>query len=252
MSGLFLYLTMAKRRKKKSTRRISSILLVLFIGACGYFVYLNYFNKKIEPVPIGELPLLPEGFNSYGIDISHHQGEVDWDTFFHNNDSTIRFIYCKVTEGELLKDRQWQNNHARLSKERIPHGGYHFFRPSIDPTIQAKHFLREYDYTKASLPPALDVEVEPLSDAVLIENMKIWLNIVEKATGKRPIIYTSYNFYSEKFREHFANYKFWVANYSDRAHRFTDERIIHWQFSESGEIPGIKGFVDLNYSKIEF
>lgn len=252
MSGLFLYLTMSKRRKKKSTRRITSFLLVLFIGVSAYFVYLHFFIKKIEPIEFSELPQLPEGFVSYGIDISHHQSEIDWDVFFEQNDSTIQFIYCKVTEGEMLADREWERNHARLFKEKMPHGGYHFFRPSVDPTLQANHFLKHYNHRETILPPALDVELEGESDAALIERMKVWLNIVENTTGKRPIIYTSYNFYSEKFREHFANYKFWVANYSNRTSRFTDERIIHWQFSESGEIPGIKGFVDLNYSKIEY
>lgn len=240
-----------KKRKKKSSSKIV-LLLLLLIPITLFFAYKKYIYQEKHAVKISQLPELPEGFKSYGIDISHHQDEIDWDTFFEQNDSTIRFVYCKVTEGELLKDRQWKNNHARLSQEKIPHGGYHFFRPSVDPIVQAKHFLREYDYTKASLPPALDVEVEGISDASLIENMKIWLNLVEKETGKQPVIYTSYNFYSEKFKEHFANYKFWVANYSNLAQRFTDERIIHWQFSESGTIPGIKGFVDLNYSKIEF
>ncbi len=252
MSGLFLYLTMAKRRKKKSTRRITTFLFVLFFGMSAFFIYLHYFNNKVKPVVISELPGLPEGFVCYGIDISHHQGKVDWDAFFNNSDSTIRFIYCKVTEGESLKDREWKNNHARLSQEKIPHGGYHFFRPSVSAVAQANHFLREYDYSKTSLPPVLDVEVDAQSDAILIENMKVWLNLVERATGKRPVIYTSYSFYSKKFKEHFSNYKFWVANYSDHAHRFRDERIIHWQFSETGTIPGIKGFVDLNYSKINF
>ncbi len=243
---------MAKRRKKKTALRFTTLLLVLFIVIGGYFTYHYFLKKETAPISISKLPTLPEGFKSYGIDISHHQGEIDWDTFFQQSDSTIRFIYCKVTEGELLEDRQWPTNHARLSHEKIPHGGYHFFRPSIDPTIQAKHFLKHYKHTEASLPPALDVETEGVSDKVLISNMKTWLNIVEKATGKRPVIYTSYNFYSEKFKHHFDRYKFWVANYSNSSHRFVDEQIIHWQFSETGEVPGIKGFVDLNYSKIDF
>lgn len=240
-----------KKRKKKSSYRLILVLL-LFLAITLFFTYKQYFYPERHAVKISQLPELPDGFKTYGIDISHHQGTVDWDTFFHNNDSTIRFVYCKVTEGESLLDRQWVQNHSRLSQEKIPHGGYHFFRPSVDPKLQAQHFLSAYRAKEASLPPALDVEVEGVSDATLIQNMKIWLNAVEKATGKRPIIYTSYHFFTEKFKHEFQDYKFWVANYSNRAHRFKDDRIIHWQFSETGTIPGIQGFVDLNYSKIDF
>ena len=150
---------MAKRRKKRSKNRITSVLLLLFLGGIGYFVYLNYFPKRTQPAEISELPLLPIGFRSYGIDISHHQSEIDWDVFFEQNDSTIQFIYCKVTEGEMLADREWERNHARLFKEKMPHGGYHFFRPSVDPTLQANHFLKHYNHRETILPPALDVEV---------------------------------------------------------------------------------------------
>jgi len=243
---------MAKRRKKKSNRRFTTILLLSFLGISGYFAYQNYFKEKFRAVQITELPQLPEGFKSYGIDISHHQSEIDWNEFLAQNDSTIKFVYCKVTEGIQLIDRQWKNNHTRLYEVKIPHGGYHFFRPSADPAIQAKHFLSNYNHNETELPPALDVETEGKSDSELIASMKIWLNIVEQKTGKRPIIYTSYSFYSTKFKHHFDNYKFWVANYSNKSHRFLDEQIIHWQFSESGKVPGITGFVDLNYSKIEF
>jgi len=250
--GLFLYLTMAKRRKKKSTRQITALLLFLSVLVGSYFVYSTFLKREITPIEFSDLPTLPPGFKSYGIDISHHQSEVNWDTFFEENDSTIQFIYCKVTEGETLIDREWQNNHTRLFKEKMPHGGYHFFRPSIDPVVQANHFLKHYNFNETNLPPALDVEIEGATDASLIQNMTIWLNLIERATGKRPLIYTSYNFYTEKFKGHFENYKFWVANYSNHAYRFVDDQIIHWQFSETGEIPGIKGFVDLNYSKIDF
>lgn len=240
-----------KKRKKKRSSRIGLLLLV-FMAIALFFAYKKFFYQERHAVKISNLPELPEGFKSYGIDISHHQDVIDWEQFKTHNDSTIQFVYCKVTEGLELIDRQWQNNHKSLYVLKIPHGGYHFFRPKVSAEIQAKHFLANYKHTENELPPALDVETEGRSDAELISNMKIWLAMVEVATGKRPIIYTSYHFYSTKFKDQFPNHKFWVANYSNKSHRFLDEQIIHWQFSESGKIPGIKGFVDLNYSKIEF
>ena len=243
---------MAKRRRKKKSTRIPVFLFISTLIVGGYFAF-QYFNKKnVTPIKFNELPSFPEGFKSYGIDISHHQDEVDWDLFSEHNDSTIKFIYCKVSEGVDLTDRQWRKNHSALQRLKLPHGGYHFFRPNSDPEKQAENFLAHYMSFEKSLPPALDVEIEDNSDSELILKMKIWLKIVEKKTGKRPIIYTSYHFYSKKFEGEFDNYKFWIASYSDKSHRLKNKQIIHWQFSEKGKIPGIKGFVDLNYSKIEF
>ncbi len=250
--GLFLYLDMAKRRKRRLKKRINLFILLIVLAIGAYFTYINFISPSKKIIRFEHLPELPEGFKTYGIDISHHQGEIDWDAFFDANDSLVRFVYCKVTEGETLMDRQWKINRTRLIEEKIPHGGYHFFIPSVNPLSQAKNFLRNYNARQNDLPPALDVETEGVSDEVLIQSMLVWLKEVERVTGKRPIIYTSYNFYDEKFRGKLDGYLFWVANYSTRSDRFTDEQIIHWQFSEKGKIPGIDGFVDLNYSKIDF
>ena len=82
--------------------------------------------------------------------------------------------------------------------------------------------------------------------------MKIWLKEVEKRTGMRPIIYTSLNFYETKFQNDFLDYKFWLAAYSRKPECLHDERIIHWQFTETGKIPGTKEEVDVNVTKISF
>ncbi len=241
-----------RRKRKRKTNKFNLLVLIAVVGIGAYFTYVHFISPSRKIIQFDHLPELPEGFNAYGIDISHHQGEIDWDTFFASNDSIIEFVYCKVSEGENFADRQWKNNRKQLIEEGMPNGGYHFFLPSVNALAQAKNFLAHYTVRQNDLPPALDVEVEGVSDEVLISSMLIWLKEVERVTGKRPIIYTSYNFYSEKFKEKLDGYVFWVANYSTRSDRFRDDQIIHWQFSEKGQIPGITGYVDLNYSKIDF
>ncbi|MDX2362646.1 MAG: GH25 family lysozyme [Crocinitomicaceae bacterium] len=215
-------------------------------------IVYRYTGNNSPKFELVNLPELPEGFYSYGIDISHHQGEIDWDTFFHSTDSIITFVYCKATEGLNHVDSQYETNRDELLEHGMPHGAYHFFLPNKDGLQQAKHFLTIYSPTQNDLPPVLDAEVEGSSDAEIIERMKIWLTHVEEETGKRPLIYTSYNFYKDIFKGKFPGYKFWIANYNTIASRFEDEEIIHWQFSDNGEMPGISGPVDLNYSKIAF
>jgi len=239
---------MAKRKKNRSSlQRILILTIVLSLGA-GYLVFKNFTsNQTVEITKIDEE--IPAGFKARGIDISHHQSKINWEQFFAEKDSSIQFVYCKVTEGTSFIDNKWNYNRSELQKYKISHGAYHFFLPHLDPLTQAKHFLTHYRYRKNDLPPVLDVETETGNDSELIKNMKIWLDFIENETGEQPIIYTSYHFYKTKFKTKFSNHKFWVANYANKPERFKDDRIIYWQYSESGEVPGISGKVDLNYSK---
>lgn len=234
-------------KKKKS--QLPLILLIIGI-VLSVFIYKKYQPKKTYH--FHNLPELPEGFKSYGIDVSHHQGTIDWNTFFNACDSSISFVFCKATEGIEFIDEEFENNAQALLDHNKKFSAYHFFLPKPDPIQQANHFISVYKNYEGQLPPVLDAETEGDSDTELIKNMKTWLEHVELKTGKRPIIYTSYNFYNEKFKDHFKGYKYWVANYSDKAYRFKDDNILYWQFSDNGKIPGIQKPVDLNYSKIEF
>lgn len=239
---------MRKRKKKNSIIPILAFASVIGIGS---FLLYKHFEKEIYTGPLNLDPV-PATFNSYGIDISHHQGKIDWVVFKEKADSLIRFVYCKATEGTDFVDPQWENNRNQLTELNIKHGAYHFFNPKTSSLTQANHFLKYYNCNQNDLPPVLDSETEGDSDQHLIEEMKKWLIHVEESTGKRPIIYTSYHFYNTKFKHAFEGYKFWIANYSNTPHRVEHKDVIHWQYSDQGKIPGIKNNVDLNYSKINF
>ncbi len=212
-----------------------------------------YFYQKLTPfnAPQNFIPL-PENFKSYGIDVSHHQKEIDWDIVLKSNDSLISFIYCKATEGEDHIDTQWKRNRTELLKRKKVHGAYHFFLPNNSPVNQAKHFLKNYTVHPDDLPPVLDAEILGKNKQKFIDDMKKWLSIVESQTGRRPIIYTSFILYRDLLKNNFPNYKFWVANYSNKEYRFKDEQILYWQYSDNGRIKGIDREVDLNFSKITF
>ena len=55
-----------------------------------------------------------------------------------------------------------------------------------------------------------------------------------------------------KFKNFFPDHKFWIAAYSKRPNSIIDKRILHWQYSENGILPGIEEDVDLNVSKVPF
>lgn len=241
---------MSKFRKRNPNRTFTFSLVAVLALVIGYALY----NKTSNSIPSELIGIreLPPSFKSHGIDISRYQGEIDWPVFFDQANTKISFVYCKATEGVSHIDTKYTSNRNKLREENKAFGVYHFFRPKLNAESQAKHFLINYTPRGNELPPVLDVETESVSDTELIKGMKVWLEHVEEKTGKRPVIYTSYHFYSTKFKNHFKNYEFWIANYSRRSDRMTDDRIIHWQYSDRGGIPGIEGPVDLNFSKQEF
>lgn len=243
---------MAKRRKKRAKRRSKYFLVLLLGGILSVAIYFFFEYKRNYTTPNElELPTIPQGYNSYGIDISHYQGEIDWDMYREISDSLISFVYCKATEGVDHVDRNWNSHKASLREAKILHGCYHFFRPNSDAIAQAEHFLKHYSVTDQELPPVLDSEIEGPTEQMVL-NMKKWLEHVEDKTGRRPLIYTSNYMYNTKFKEKFPGYKFWIANYNPGGPDVNDENIVMWQYTDKGSVPGIYGPVDMNYSKINY
>lgn len=239
------------KKKSLSMRWIWWILLPM--GILGGV--LVWYNSQIRiETPHHFRKTIPKGFNSVGIDVSHHQGEIDWDELFDEKgfDTLIDFVYCKTTEGGDHFDKQWERNRKILNDKGILNGAYHYFKFQSDPILQARHFIRTWKQRDIDLPPALDVEDEPPTTEELIEKMRIWLHYVEGITGMRPIIYTSLNFYETKFKNQFPGYLFWIAAYSRKPEYLDEKQVIHWQFSETGRLPGISEKVDLNVSKLDY
>lgn len=243
-----------KRTVKKSKFPLMAVFIsvLLFILAGIAFQFYSKDQKSIKRRILIES--IPAGFPSFGIDVSHHQGEIPWEELFKDQhyDSIIQFVYCKATEGTDHLDTRWKENRNALNRLNVPNGPYHFFSGKTEALPQAQHFLNNWTAREGDLPPVLDVESEGFSDEQLIKGMKIWLLEVEKQTGMRPVIYTSLHFFETKFMNEFKEYKFWIAAYSRKPDCIEDSRIIHWQYSESGELPGISEKVDFNVSKISY
>jgi lysozyme len=246
---------MAKRRKK-SKIKVVIIKLALFLALIGSGTF--YFCTKLLRPPVHQNygVRIPEGFTSIGLDVSHHQGKINWEDLLlatKQNNQQPAFVYLKATEGENHTDTQWKRNREECLRLSIKHGAYHFFRPKKLPLPQAEHFLKHYQPKAGDLPPVLDAETEGLSDDDLIHKMTRWLNHVEEQTGMRPIIYTSYHFFKTKLSTKFPNHKFWIAAYSRKPRGLMDNpQIIHWQFTEKAQLPGHHVLVDMNVSKVPF
>lgn len=238
-------------------KRLKLYVILLIISICGgLLLYRNMGGQKTEAVFIPkkrntrvDLRPLPGNFYSYGIDVSRYQEKIDWQVVSNSMGDSLSFVYFKVSEGISLIDPMWETNYEAARSLAIPNGAYHFYIPGVDPQKQAEHFLANYLPGRGDLPPVLDVELEIRRDKSFLANIRIWLNAVEKKSGKRPIIYTSYHLFERKLKHAFPTYYFWVANYSDREERFRDSMIVIWQYTDQGIVPGIQGFTDLNFCR---
>ena len=92
------------------------------------------------------------GTERYGVDVSAHQGEIDWQRVASDG---IEFTYVKATEGQDWVDEQFTTNWEGAAAARIDRGAYHFFTLCAPGADQARNFLRVAPPDVAALPPAI-------------------------------------------------------------------------------------------------
>ena len=193
-----------------------------------------------------------------GIDVSTWNGDIEWKKVAEDG---VKFAYVKLPEGRTYISRRGSEiNGARC--EGIAVGAYHFGRPDTDAGIhdavaEANHFLEVYDHHANDLRPVLDMEKGMKTDDSFNARWALkFCDVVEEAIGKRPIIYTA-RWYVQSYFERaedsllyeLGKEDLWWAEYSDeqkKALRPWSEWKL-WQFTNRGEIDGIKGSVDLNW-----
>jgi lysozyme len=183
-----------------------------------------------------------------GIDVSHYQGDIKWESL----KTSIDFAYIKVSDGEHMVDPNFRVNWTKVQQLKILAGGYHFFEPKADPEYQARLFLKtlkfQQNFGVDMLPPVLDVEtILPLDAHGLVIKINKWLQLVESETHCRPILYSNYQFWFSYLMKDFANYKIWIADYNPNFHLPISLRHnVFWQYQQNAMMPGISGVVDKN------
>jgi lysozyme len=154
-----------------------------------------------------------------GIDVSHYQAVVDWTTVMSGGD---QFGFAKASEGTNVADRYFSDNWLGMKAAGMFRGAYHFFHPSMDAVEQADNFLEclananngTQALASGDLPVALDIEVtDGVAPATLLAGALTWLQAIEAATGKQPIVYTYVSFWVNTLGNpaDLSNYPLWIA-----------------------------------------
>jgi lysozyme len=192
-----------------------------------------------------------------GIDVSRWQGNINWAQVAASGQ---RFAFIKATEGSSLVDPFFSKNWAAAKSSGLLRGAYHFFRPLQDARRQVELFLQTAQLEDGDFDPVLDLEVnENLRATTLIQRVEIWVCEIEKATGRKAIIYSGVAFLNDYFtipaggpplwaKDHLL----WIANYLPPTATQPNmpvgwSRWTFWQHSQTGRISGLTGNVDLNW-----
>lgn len=193
---------------------------------------------------------IPKRFKVHGIDVSKYQDRIDWKKVKAMQDEGVKidFVFIKATEGQFNIDPQFQRNWRQSKKEGLIRGAYHYFKPRKSGKWQAALFLQTVNYESGDLPPVIDIEeTGRLNPEELRENLREWLEVVEKKVGEKPIIYTGYKFYEDYLKGYFDEYPYWIAHYYQSKLKITnDTQWSFWQHSDIGKVDGIRQPVDFN------
>lgn len=232
----------------KTNRVVKYVLVIsiLFVTLIIVFFTSTKFKERItfksENINISNTNYL------FGIDISHHNGEINWDEV-KNSKHPINYVFIKATEGKKLVDKRFHYNWEKAKEKGYLMGAYHFYRPHVNSEIQFNHFSSTVKLEKGDLFPVLDIERESsLGRDNLIEGIKKWIVLCEKKYGVKPIIYTGRKFYIKYLKDEFSDCPLWIASYSNEKSISKIEWDLH-QFTENVIIKGIPEKVDGNKFK---
>jgi lysozyme len=196
-----------------------------------------------------------------GIDVSNVNGTIDWKQV---KSSGRAFAFMKATQGTGYVASSFAPNWSGSKAAGVIRSPYHFFDPTVDGHAQASHFLSIVGKLEATdLPAMLDLEC-PDGDsaclgyaggsgvapgATITTRVLDWLGDVEKATGKKPLIYSFPAYFDgagvdvSKLKD----YPLVIATLSSCASVPNDwTTMAFWQYSWTGTVPGITGSVDLD------
>lgn len=200
----------------------------------------------------------------YGIDVSHHQQDIDWDKVFA---AGAQFGYVKATQGATVVDARFQENIHAAILSGIPSGAYHFLSSLTPADRQADNFITAYAtwHESCLLPPVIDMEWdkksadepdrwESKSPEEIVSMAQTLLERIESELGVKPVIYTNKSWWEARIGsvgEVLSKYPLWMSRYglfNELNPPIMDgfDWLI-WQFTEHGKIDGISGTVDVNW-----
>ena len=193
---------------------------------------------------------LPNGAVARGIDVSNFQGTIDWNQV---KAAGIEFAILKVGPVYGKPDSTFERNATECERLGIPYGVYYYSyaRSVADANKEADRTLAWLGGHHPSIPVYYDLEDNYIlqdpnfSKDKLARIAQTFCNRME-AVGFKSGIYANLNWLNNYLDSpSLSGYDHWVAQYNwccDYAGSYS-----FWQYSSSGNVPGVNGRCDMNY-----
>ncbi|WP_188431849.1 glycoside hydrolase family 25 protein [Kroppenstedtia guangzhouensis] len=211
-----------------------SILVVLLVLAFLEYQGIIWHNE-----------LFAMNYEVKGLDVSHHQGRIDWKKVTDRKD--LKFVFMKATEGHDFVDHRFQTNWKEARENGIRTGAYHFFSMRSSGEKQAQNFIRTVPKQTDSLPPVIDLEIHLNHDRDQVRReLHRLATEMEKHYGKKPILYVTYDTYNTYVKGDFKEFDLWIRDILRPPSLEDDRDGSFWQYSNRGRVRGVDTHVDLN------
>ncbi len=225
-------------------KRLILILVIISVPAL-YFMYGMGIVRFNYPSSIK--------FPIQGIDVSHHQADIDWEKVAQNKN--IHFAYIKATEGGDFKDKNFNENWNEAKRFGLLRGAYHFFTFCRAGKEQARNFMEMIpEKDSGELPIAIDLEFggncskKPSLEELLYE-LNSFINETKKRFPQKPVLYVTPGFFYHYLKDNssqFPQHHLWLRNIFFEPQQKNCEEWSIWQYADNYIIGGINQPVDMN------
>lgn len=260
---------MAKKRKQMQI--LPAVLAAVLFLAAVLTLWLLIPEPPVvpdTPPSLQESPYDPEDFywdgeilycaaseTVVGIDVSSHQGDIDWQQV---KAAGVEYAFIRIGNrgygnGKLYADERAQENLKEAKAAGLAVGAYLFSQAiSVAEAMEEAEFaLQQLEGISLDMPLVYDWEyVSPEARTANVDRRTLtdctlaFCRRVEEA-GYEAMIYFNVTQAKELlYLEELTHYRFWLAMY-DTAGTFPC-KVDYWQYTNEGTIPGIEGYVDIN------
>mgnify|MGYP003289643337 CR=1 FL=1 len=191
-----------------------------------------------------------------GIDVSSHNGLIDWEKAKKH----IDFAIIRAGFGKENIDTRFERNISECNRLKIPAGAYWFSYAYNEQMAlnEAKFLCSLLSKYEVTYPVAFDFEYDSVSFAnkhnvvvtsdLMYRMADIFLKYVCQS-GYKPILYTNLDFYNRGFDMLAESYDLWFAQWKVSK---PSKPCAIWQYADNGTIEGVPGQPDLNISYVEY